>query len=63
MLLNQALLRLGAALACLLALAGPARAGGRAARFLAQTPPSAEVGPRLHLLVVAGWRSDAVRAA
>ncbi|PRW44946.1 Expansin 1 [Chlorella sorokiniana] len=43
MLRTQALLRLGAALAGLLALlAGPARAGGRAARFLAQTAPAAE---------------------
>ena len=52
MLLTQALLRLGAALACLLVLAGPARAGGRAARFLAQTTPSAEVGPPLECACV-----------
>ena len=44
MLHTQALMRLGAALLCLLALAGPAAAGGRAARFLAESAPSAEVG-------------------
>ncbi len=55
MLRCQALLRLGAALLCLLALAGPARAGGRAARFLAQTAPSAEVGS-CSVVLVQCWR-------